>query len=220
MSDPVVPSPDPNVDPSIDSNPEALVKKTRELLGEVKKSKERLKALEAAASVAGIDPADPVAFITRRESETRAKVERESRVRDAVKDDLLERGTKLDKRLVSAIVQGAVADPAVTLDENGGPSGVTVYVDSWLSALKGQAPKATPGLPDTRAFNPPIAKPGSAGTGDRGNATGVAMTFADLAKQGPQAVAAFAERNPARYAELRDAHHQALQSPMRLPAPK
>lgn len=207
MPNPEVPLSDPESDLAV-RDPEAVLKKNAELLGELKKVRDKHSALEAAASAVGVDVADPAGFVVKHEQAQRAKAQRETKVRDAVKDDLIERGVKLDKRVISAIVTGATADESVTLDENGGPSGVTKYVDLWLSALKGGTPKPAPGIPDTSAK--PSPAPGA----------NVEPTFADLTKQGPEAVAAFAQRDPARYAALREAHFQALKTPSRATAPR
>ena len=210
MSNPVpenVPLSDPESDPAV-RDPEAVLKKNAELLGELKRVRDKHSALEAAASAVGVDVADPAGFVVKHEQAQRAKAQRETKVRDAVKDDLLERGVKLDKKLVSAIVTGATADESVTLDETGGPSGVTAYVDLWLSALKGGTSKPAPGFPDTSA------KP------SQPHSARAEPTFADLTKQGPEAVAAYAQRDPARYAALREAHFKALQNPSRVTAPR
>jgi len=216
---PNVPLSDPESDPAVRDSA-AVLKKNQELLGQLKKIKDKHSALEAAASAVGIDVADPAGFVVKHEQAQRAKAQRETKVRDAVKDDLLERGVKLDKKLVSAIVTGATADESVTLDETGGPSGVTAYVDTWLAALKGGASKpSAPGLPDmsARPSPPPPGKPRSDGAA---SGASVEPTFADLTKQGPEAVAAFAQRDPARYAALREAHFQALKNPSRVTAPR
>lgn len=215
MPDPVIPEvpPEPdNLQPPL--NPDALAKKNRELLGEVKKLKERFKVLETAATAAGVDPADPAGFITRRDAEIRAKADRESRVRDAVKDHLLEGGHRLDRKLVSVLISGATADSSVTIDGDGNPGGVPEYVEGWLSSLKGSAPKADSGLSPsgTRPSSspPPPGRPWREAERPKGPAT-----FTELAKQGPAAVKAFQERNPAGYAELHKAHLQGLQNPTR-----
>lgn len=215
MTDPVIPEVPPEPDNLLPPpNPDALAKKNKELLGELKKVKERYKVLETAATAAGVDPADPAGFIARRDAEARAKADREGRVRDAVKDHLLEGGHRLDRKLVSVLITGATADSNVTIDGDGNPSGISEYVEGWLSSLKGAAPNADPGLPPTgtkvSSSPPPPGRPGREAERPKGPSS-----FTELTNQGPAAVKAFREQNPARYAELHQAHLQGLRSPTR-----
>ena len=207
MTTPEVPPATPDSDgPATDHNPEALARKNRELLGELRKVKERFKVLESAATAAGVDLADPAGFVARREAEARAQAERESRVRDAVKDHLLDGGHRIGRKILSAVIAGAIGDSSVAIDEKGDLSGVPGYVDSWLSSLKGAGPKVpAPGLPITsKEPDPKSSLP----------------SFTELANQGPAAVKAFQERYPDRYAELRDAHYQAMRAPTRSRPPR
>lgn len=208
--EPVIPPPAPPGD----SDPPSPKDPQRRLLDDLKKSKERYRALELAAVAAGVDPADPAGFIAKREAAEKAKADREIRVRDAVKDHLLESGTKLDKKLVAAIVTGAVADSTVTLDETGNPCGIPAYADAWLSSLNsgGPNPRATPPAPPRPAPGLPVV--GRADSDRDAKPTGPA-TFTELANQGPAAVKAYQERNPARYSELHRAHLRGLQNPTR-----
>lgn len=193
-----------------DANPEALAKKNRELLGELKKVKERFKVLETAATAAGVDPSDPAGFIARRDAEARAKADREIRVRDAVKDHLLEGGQKVDRKILSVLISGAIGDPSVAIDEKGDLSGVPEYVNGWLTSLNNAAPRrVAPGLPPVTSLRAP----------NPGDATGPA-NFTELTNQGPAAVKAYEERNPARFAEMREAHIQALRNPTRTQPPR
>ena len=212
--EPVIPEPAPP-----DPDPRAPKDPQRRLLDDLKKSKEKYRALELAAVAAGVDPADPAGFIAKREAAAKAKADREIRVRDAVKDHLIESGHKLDKKLVTAIVSGAIADSTVTLDETGNPCGVAVYADAWLSSLNSGGPNSRATAPAPRRVAPPLPVSGSAANYREAKPKGPA-TFTELTNQGPAAVKAFQEQNPDGYAELREAHIQALRNPTRTQPPR
>lgn len=211
--EPVIPDPAPP-----DTNPAPQKTGERRLLEDLKKSKEKYRALELAAVAAGVDPADPAGFITKREAAAKAKADREIRVRDAIKDHIIDAGHKLDRKLVTAIIDGAVGDSTVTIDETGNLSGVSEYADAWLARLSSGGPNSRPTSSTPFKSAPGLPLLGRAES-DRTAAEKGPATFTELVNQGPAAVKALMERNPARYAELHEAHLQGLRNPTR-PTPR
>lgn len=184
------------------NDPAAVLAKNEQLLSEKRQLQARLTALEAAASAAGIDPANPAAFLEQRESATRAARERETKVRDAVTFRLLEAGVPVSPKVASGIIAAALADSSVTVDETGSASGAVAHADEWLKVLRAEPRKPAPGLPDTKARGSAESKTGP-------------ENFTQLVAEGPAAVTAFAERHPEAYQRLKQAHEQAVATPRR-----
>ncbi len=191
------------VDPTPAADVEGLRANRDQILAEKKGLQEKLSVLERAAAAAGIDPSDPGAFLTKREAESRARQDRETRVKDATLQALISVGTPVAPTIVQALVRSAVESGSITLAEDGSVSGASAHVAEWLGHLKGPAPiahrpDAPPRMPQLSTMAAPPAGP---------------ENFMALVKQGPAAVTAFASAQPERYAALRLAHEQGIAQP-------
>lgn len=179
-------------------NPAAVLRKNRELLADLKATKDRAAALEDLARDLGLDAdalADPRAHIARRAEDRTASEHRERLVKEAVLTALVEE-RRTPKTSVEDIVKAAVADPDVKLD-NGKVTGLD-------RALKAAPRKAAPMMPPSGPMN----------SWERVKPT-APETFEQLAGRGPEAVSLFAQQSPERYAELRADFERRLAKPER-----
>lgn len=164
-------------------NPAAVLKKNRELLADLKNTKERTAALEELARDFGLDDAalaDPRAHIAKRAETTKAADHRARVVKEAVLTRLIDEGRIVPKGGTDEVVKKVLADPSVKVDGD-----QIVGLDSILSAIPRQASPVPPNL--RHPYSDPVPK-----------------TLEELQAKGPGAVQAFAQRSPTVYQSLRE----------------
>lgn len=177
-------------------DPVAVLRKNKELLGDLAKMRDRAAALEDLARDLGLDAdalADPRAHIARRAEDRTASEHRARLVKEATLRRLVEsRRTPFEG--VDALVGKVLADATVTVDGDGKVVGLEKAIE------RAQPKKVAPGFPDVNSYRPRPTAPES---------------FEQLAGRGPEAVSLFAAQSPERYAELRADFERRLAKPER-----
>lgn len=228
MSDEQNPNP-PNPaagDDSIKKELEALKAKNAELLGEKKKLAAKTtelegkaaKAAELEATVAklnetlGIKPGGPDPEAVRQQREAQAQLAREKaeKTKDAVLEELLSSGRAIPRKVTKAILADAAR---LELDpETGEVVGVKELLDEWWKDLgaTGAGASGEPGKPPA----PPRMPQPKGGVQDDPMLKRFS-TYSELAHADPEVFAAFREKFPDRFQELKANHEAAALNPTR-----
>jgi len=173
-------------------DPVAVLRKNKELLGDLAKMRDRAAALEDLARDLGLDDAalaDPKAAIARRAEERQAADARARTIREAALVKIATEGRTV--RDIEEVLAKVLADPDVKLED-----GKVTGLDAALSKV---APKkVAPGFPDVNSYRPRPTAPES---------------FEALVERGPEAIASYAREAPEGYAKLREDWQRRLANP-------
>ena len=186
-------------------NPVAVLKKNRELLADLKATKDRAAALEDLARDLGLGAdalADPRGAVARRAEDRTAAEHRARVVKEATLRKLVE-ARRTPSEGVDALVGKVLADASVTVDGDGKVVGLEKAIE------RAQPKRVAPGLPAV-----PVRGWHEASGSYRSAAAGPAPeTFEALVERGPEAIASYAREAPEGYAKLREDWQRRLANP-------